>query len=94
MPRAAAASPSSRCVKASMWSPPPPFNISTLKQVWVSAEVFERQAAQIKVGDPVTMTLDYARPPLAGRVDYPTRDARCQYPHPGSACASTTRTSS
>ena len=26
------------------------FNISTLKQVWVSAEVFERQAAQLKVG--------------------------------------------
>ena len=42
------------------------FNISTLKQVWVSAEVFERQAAQLKVGDPVTMTLDYA-PIATGR---------------------------
>lgn len=56
----------------------PLFNISTLKQVWVSAEVFERQAAQIKVGDPVTMTLDYAPGrSWQGRVDYlyPTLDA-------------------
>lgn len=54
------------------------FNISTLKQVWVSAEVFERQAAQLKVGDPVTMTLDYAPGrQWQGRVDYlyPTLDA-------------------
>ncbi|NEX80969.1 efflux RND transporter periplasmic adaptor subunit [Aeromonas rivipollensis] len=54
------------------------FNISTLKQVWVSAEVFERQAAQLKVGDPVTMTLDYAPGrSWQGRVDYlyPTLDA-------------------
>lgn len=56
----------------------PLFNISTLKQVWVSAEVFERQAAQIKVGDPVIMTLDYAPGRRwQGRVDYlyPTLDA-------------------
>ncbi|WP_346209436.1 efflux RND transporter periplasmic adaptor subunit [Aeromonas salmonicida] len=47
------------------------FNISTLQQVWVSAEVFERQAAQLKVGDPVTMTLDYAPGRRwQGRVDY------------------------
>jgi membrane fusion protein, copper/silver efflux system len=54
------------------------FNISTLKQVWVSAEVFERQAAQLSVGDPVTMTLDYAPGrQWQGRVDYlyPTLDA-------------------
>ncbi|WP_262110901.1 efflux RND transporter periplasmic adaptor subunit [Aeromonas sp. Marseille-Q5825] len=54
------------------------FNISTLKQVWVSAEVFERQAAQLKVGDPVTMTLDYAPGRRwQGRVNYlyPTLDA-------------------
>lgn len=54
------------------------FNISTLQQVWVSAEVFERQAAQLKVGDPVTMTLDYAPGrSWQGRVDYlyPTLDA-------------------
>lgn len=47
------------------------FNISTLQQVWVSAEVFERQAAQLKVGDPVTMTLDYAPGrSWQGKVDY------------------------
>lgn len=54
------------------------FNISALQQVWVSAEVFERQAAQLKVGDPVTMTLDYAPGrSWQGRVDYlyPTLDA-------------------
>ena len=44
----------------------------------MSAEVFERQAAQLKVGDPVTMTLDYAPGrQWQGRVDYlyPTLDA-------------------
>ncbi|MGL4249472.1 MAG: efflux RND transporter periplasmic adaptor subunit [Aeromonas sp.] len=54
------------------------FNISTLQQIWVSAEVFERQAALLKVGDPVTMTLDYAPGHRwQGRVDYlyPTLDA-------------------
>ena len=54
------------------------FNISTLQQVWVSAEVFERQAAQLKVGDPVTMTLDYAPGrSWQGKVDYlyPTLDS-------------------
>ncbi|MFM4730305.1 efflux RND transporter periplasmic adaptor subunit [Aeromonas salmonicida] len=54
------------------------FNISTLQQVWVSAEVFERQAAQLRVGDPVTMTLDYAPGRRwQGKVDYlyPTLDA-------------------
>lgn len=54
------------------------FNISTLQQVWVSAEVFERQAAQLRVGDPVTMTLDYAPGrQWQGKVDYlyPTLDA-------------------
>ncbi|WP_434663261.1 efflux RND transporter periplasmic adaptor subunit [Aeromonas sp. NJAU223] len=57
----------------------PLFNISTLSQVWVSAEVFERQAAQLKVGDPVTMTLDYAPGrQWQGKVDYlyPTLDAQ------------------
>ena len=54
------------------------FNISTLQQVWVNAEVFERQAAQLKVGDPVTMTLDYAPGrSWQGKVDYlyPTLEA-------------------
>ena len=34
-------------------------SIGTLEQVWVVAEVFERQAAEVKIGLPVTMTLDY-----------------------------------
>jgi membrane fusion protein, copper/silver efflux system len=54
------------------------FNLGTLSQVWVSAEVFERQAGQLKVGDPVTMSLDYAPGRRwQGQVDYlyPTLDA-------------------
>ncbi|QJT32521.1 efflux RND transporter periplasmic adaptor subunit [Aeromonas media] len=54
------------------------FNISTLQQVWVSAEIFERQATVLKMGDPVTMTLDYAPSRTwIGKVDYlyPTLDA-------------------
>jgi Cu(I)/Ag(I) efflux system membrane fusion protein len=54
-------------------------SIGTLKQVWVVAEVFERQAPLVKKDLPVTMTLDY----LPGRkwlgeVDYiyPTLDAQ------------------
>jgi membrane fusion protein, copper/silver efflux system len=34
-------------------------SIGDLSEVWVEAEVFERQAAQVKIGTPVTMTLDY-----------------------------------
>ncbi|SDO89221.1 efflux RND transporter periplasmic adaptor subunit [Desulforhopalus singaporensis] len=46
-------------------------SIGTLSQVWVEAEVFERQASLVQIGLPVTMTLDY----LPGRewrgaVDY------------------------
>ncbi len=46
-------------------------SIGALDDVWVEAEVFERQAAALQVGLPVTMTLDY----LPGRkwqgvVDY------------------------
>ncbi|MGB3225099.1 MAG: efflux RND transporter periplasmic adaptor subunit [Desulforhopalus sp.] len=54
-------------------------SIGTLEQVWVEAEVFERQSALVSVGQPVTMTLDY----LPGRewqgvVDYiyPTLDEK------------------
>ena len=35
------------------------FSIVQLDQVWVEAEVYERDAAVIKTGLPVTMTLDY-----------------------------------
>jgi len=34
-------------------------SIGDLAEVWVEAEVFERQAAQVKTGTPVTMKLDY-----------------------------------
>mgnify|MGYP001815623139 CR=1 FL=1 len=46
-------------------------SVGALEDVWVEAEVFERQAAQVQVGQPVAMSLDY----LPGRewqgtVDY------------------------
>ncbi|QTL37237.1 efflux RND transporter periplasmic adaptor subunit [Pseudoalteromonas viridis] len=46
-------------------------SIAQLDQVWVEAEVFERDTALVKAGQPVTMTLDYlpgAR--WKGNVDY------------------------
>jgi Cu(I)/Ag(I) efflux system membrane fusion protein len=54
-------------------------SIGTLKQVWVNAEVFERQAYEIKVGIPVDMTLDYLPgKDWKGTVDYiyPTLDTK------------------
>ena len=52
-------------------------SIGALEQVWVMAEVFERQSAALKVGDKVAMTVDYL-PGMAweGEVDYlyPTLD--------------------
>jgi Cu(I)/Ag(I) efflux system membrane fusion protein len=46
-------------------------SIGTLEQVWVIAEVFERQAALVQVGDPVQMRLDYLPGrQWQGRVDY------------------------
>ncbi len=54
-------------------------SIGSLDEVWVEAEVFERQAGLIDVGLPVTMTLDY-KPSQRwqGKVDYiyPTLDAK------------------
>lgn len=54
-------------------------SIGSLEQMWVEAEVFERQAALVELGLPVTMTLDY----LPGRewlgeVDYiyPSLDSK------------------
>ena len=47
--------------------------------MWVEAEVFERQAGQVKTGTPVTMTLDYLPGKnWQGKVDYiyPTLDAK------------------
>lgn len=55
----------------------PVLSIGSLDEVWVMAEIFERQAALVSEGDPAVMTLDY----LPGRewpgeVDfiYPTLD--------------------
>lgn len=46
-------------------------SIGVLDEVWVEAEVFERQAALVEVGMPVTMTLDYQPGrEWQGRVDY------------------------
>jgi len=54
-------------------------SIGDLSEVWVEAEVFERQAGQVKSGTPVTMTLDYLPGKTwQGQVDYiyPTLDAK------------------
>lgn len=54
-------------------------SIGDLSQVWVEAEVFERQAAQVNVGTKVTMRLDYLPgKAFEGKVDfiYPTLDAK------------------
>ncbi len=54
-------------------------SIGTLNNVWVEAEVFERQAALVKVGLPVVMTLDYLPGQYwQGKVDYvyPTLDPK------------------
>jgi len=52
-------------------------SIGTLDEVWVAAEVFERQAAAVQVGMPVTMTSDFIPGERwDGSVDYiyPTLD--------------------
>jgi membrane fusion protein, copper/silver efflux system len=54
-------------------------SIGDLSEVWVEAEVFERQAGQVKMGTPITMTLDYMPGKTwQGEVDYiyPTLDAK------------------
>lgn len=54
-------------------------SIGDLSEVWVEAEVFERQAGQVKTDTPVTMTLDYLPgKKWQGQVDYiyPTLDAK------------------
>ncbi len=46
-------------------------SIGRLEQVWVEAEVFERQASEVEVGLPVTMTLAYLPgKEWEGKVDY------------------------
>ena len=54
-------------------------SIGDLSEVWLEAEVFERQAGQVDTGTPVTMTLDYLPgKQWKGKVDYiyPTLDAK------------------
>ena len=54
-------------------------SIGSLDDVWVKAEVFERQAAQVKIGQLVTMTLGFVPGKTwQGQVDYvyPTVDAK------------------
>ena len=54
-------------------------SIGALDDVWVKAEVFERQAAQVKIGQLVTMTLGFVPGKTwQGQVDYvyPTVDAK------------------
>ena len=54
-------------------------SIGDLSEVWVEAEVFERQAEQVKTNTPVTMTLDYLPgKSWEGKVDYiyPTLNAK------------------
>jgi Cu(I)/Ag(I) efflux system membrane fusion protein len=54
-------------------------SIGTLDHVWVEAEVFERQASEVEVGLPVTMTLDFLPgKQWRGSVDYiyPALDAK------------------
>jgi len=54
-------------------------SIGGLSKVWVEAEVFERQAGQVRPGTPITMTLDYLPGKTwQGKVDYvyPILDAK------------------
>ena len=54
-------------------------SIGTLDEVWVEAEIFERQAGQVAAGLAVTMTLDYLPGRVwEGEVDYvyPALDAK------------------
>jgi Cu(I)/Ag(I) efflux system membrane fusion protein len=54
-------------------------SIGTLKQVWVNAEIFERQASEVEIGIPVEMKLDYLPgQEWKGVVDYiyPTLDVK------------------
>jgi membrane fusion protein, copper/silver efflux system len=71
----------------------PILSIGVLDEVWVIAEVFERQVSLVSPGDPVVMTLDYIPGKIwEGVVDfiYPTLDAdtrtaqlRLRFKNPG-----------
>ena len=68
-------------------------SVASLDEVWIEAEVFERQAGLVKTGAPVTVRLDYLPgQSWQGAVDYvyPTLDkmnrtlrVRIRFPNPG-----------
>src|SRR5215472_12662557 len=69
------------------------YSITTLSSVWIYAAVFQDQLGQVRVGDPVTVTVDaYPGRSFRGRVDFiweamdpNTRTARvrCSFENPG-----------
>lgn len=71
----------------------PVLSIGSLDEVWVMAEIFERQSSLVSEGDPAVMTLDYLPgQKLSGEVDfiYPTLDedtrtvrVRLRFENPG-----------
>ena len=68
------------------------YAITTLSNIWIYAAVFQNQIGQVKVGDPVTVTVDaYPGHTFGGRVDFiweamdpTTRTARvrCSFTNP------------
>jgi len=68
------------------------YSITTLSNIWIYAAVFQNQIGQVKVGDPVTVTVDaYPGHTFEGRVDFiweamdpNTRTARvrCSFTNP------------
>src|SRR6266478_6508807 len=68
------------------------YAITTLSKVWIYAAVFQNQIGQVKVGDPVTVTVDsYPGKTFEGRVDFiwaaldpmtRTAKVRCSFANP------------
>src|SRR6267154_690695 len=68
------------------------YAITTLTTIWIYAAVFQNQIGQVKIGDPVTVTVDaYPSHTFDGRVDFiwealdpmtRTAKVRCSFPNP------------
>src|SRR5712692_9714273 len=68
------------------------YAITTLSRIWIYAAVFQNQIGQVKVGDPVGVTVDsYPGKTFDGRVDFiwealdpmtRTAKVRCSFPNP------------
>jgi RND family efflux transporter MFP subunit len=68
------------------------YGITTLSSVWIYAAIFQDQLGQVKVGDPLTMTVDaYPGRSFSGRVDFiweamdpitRTARVRCSFDNP------------